>query len=85
MFCTSSRAHLAYRFSNTDELNRITDRKLPNGLPQFVPEELTIAGETYEFYHRDIFQCIRVLYGDPELAKYLIHEPVKCSMFYRPR
>ena len=31
----------------------------------------------YEFYHRDILQCIRALYGDPELAEFLIHTPEK--------
>ena len=60
-----------------EELNQIIDKKLPNGLPQFVREEVTIAGQKYEFYHRDIIQCIRVLYGNPELAPFLAHAPEK--------
>lgn len=68
---------LGLSFSNTDELNRIIDGKLPNGLPKFVREEVTLAGHTYEFYHRDILQCVRALYGDPELAKFMAHAPEK--------
>ena len=60
-----------------EELNQIIDKKLPNGLPQFVREEVTIAGQKYEFYHRDIIQCIRVLYGNPELVPFLAHAPEK--------
>lgn len=66
---------LGLSFSSADELNRIIDKKLPDGLPHFTREEVTLAGQTYEFYHRDIIQCIRVLYGDPELAKFLAHVP----------
>ena len=69
--------NLGLSFSSTDELNRIIDTKLPNGLPQFVREEVTIAGQKYEFYHRDIIQCIRILYGNPELAPFLAHVPEK--------
>jgi hypothetical protein len=68
---------LGLSFSNSNELNQIIDEKLPNGLPKFVREEVTLAGQTHEFYHRDVLQCIRVLYGDPELAKFLIHAPEK--------
>ena len=68
---------LGLSFSSADELNQIIDEKLPNGLPKFIREELTLAGQTYEFYHRDILQCIRVLYGDPELSKFLMNVPEK--------
>jgi len=66
---------LGLSYSSSDELNTIIDKKLPNGLPKFVREEFTLAGQTYEFYHRDIIQCIRALYGDPELAEFLVHAP----------
>lgn len=36
--------NLGLSFSSTEELNQIIDKKLPNGLPQFVWEEVTIAG-----------------------------------------
>ena len=68
---------LGLSFSSSDELNKIIDEKLPNGLPRFVREEVEIAGQTYEFYHRDILGCIRALYGDPELADFLVYAPEK--------
>ena len=68
---------LGLLFSSSEELNQIIDKKLPNGLPQFVREEVEIAGQKFEFYHRDIIQCIRVLYGHPELAPFLAHAPEK--------
>ena len=64
-------------FSSAEELNKIIDKKLPNGLPQFIREEVELAGQKYEFYHRDILQCVRVLYGDPELAECLVYAPEK--------
>ena len=36
-----------------------------------------ISDQKYEFYHRDIIQCIKVLYGNPELAPFLAHSPEK--------
>ena len=68
---------LGLSFSSSEELNQIIDKKLPNGLPQFVQEEVELNGHKYEFYHRDIIQCVRALYGDPELADFLIHAPEK--------
>lgn len=68
---------LGLSFSSSEELNRIIDKKIPNGLPQFVREEVELDGHKYEFYHRDIIQCIRALYGDPELADFLVHAPEK--------
>ena len=64
-------------FSSAEELNKIIDTKLPNGLPQFVREEIELAGQKYEFYRRDILQCVRALYGDPELAECLMYAPEK--------
>jgi len=64
-------------FSSAEELNKIIDKKLPNGLPQFVREEFDLLGHRYEFYHRDILECVRALYGDPELAECLVYAPEK--------
>lgn len=69
--------NLGLSFSSSEELNQIIDKKLPNGLPRFIREEVTIAGQKYEFYHRDIIQCVRVLYGNPELTPFLAHAPEK--------
>jgi hypothetical protein len=68
---------LGLSFSSSEELNSIIDNKLPNGLPQFVREEVKLDGHNYEFYHRDIVECVRALYGDPALANFLVHAPEK--------
>lgn len=68
---------LGLTFSCSKELNGVIDKKLPNGLPKFVREEVELNGDKYEFYHCDIIQCIRALYGDPELANFLVHTPEK--------
>lgn len=63
---------LSYR--TPKELNDIIDKELP-GRPQFQCQDLTIAGDTLQFYFRDVIQCIRTLYGDPEFAHDLVFAP----------
>lgn len=45
------------------------------GRPAFQCRELVIGGETLELHFRDVLACIQSLYGDPELAQYLITAP----------
>ena len=68
----TDRLGLSYRTPN--ELNNIIDKELP-GCPQFKCQDLVIAGETLQFYYRDIIPCIRTLYGDPEFARDLVFAP----------
>ncbi|KAH9013253.1 hypothetical protein EDB84DRAFT_1444325 [Lactarius hengduanensis] len=63
---------LSYRTPN--ELNKIIDTELP-GRPRFKCEDVTIAGNTLQFYFRDVLQCIRTIYGDPEFARDLVFAP----------
>ena len=49
------------------ELNNIIDKELPSH-PQFKCQNLSIAGETLQFYSCDIIACIWTLYGDLEFA-----------------
>ncbi|KAK1217939.1 hypothetical protein PQX77_019395 [Marasmius sp. AFHP31] len=65
---------LALSFKTTQELNKIIDKGLP-GRPAFRREEVVVAGEQFEFYHRDILECIRTLWGDPDLSTHLILRP----------
>ncbi|KAL0570267.1 hypothetical protein V5O48_011694 [Marasmius crinis-equi] len=65
---------LGLSFKTTEELNKIIDTKLP-GRPVFNRAEAVVAGEAHEFYHRDILECIRALWGDPDLSTYLIMCP----------
>ncbi|KAJ6557130.1 hypothetical protein B0H10DRAFT_2370751 [Mycena sp. CBHHK59/15] len=61
---------LGLSYKNTRELNNIIDKKLP-GHPKFKRKEIIIAGEAYDVYFRDILECVRALYGDPEFAAQL--------------
>jgi hypothetical protein len=55
-------------------LNNIIDNKLP-GRPSFRCQILQVGDETLEFYYRDVLECIRSLYGDPEFAQHLVFAP----------
>ena len=37
--------------------------------------EIIVAGEAFEVFYRDVIQCIRALYGDPEFAGILVFTP----------
>ncbi|TEB37737.1 hypothetical protein FA13DRAFT_1751781 [Coprinellus micaceus] len=68
---------LSYR--STQELNKIVDHALPSW-PQFHRSEVVVAGEEFELYLRDIIECIRALWGDPEFLPFLIFEPERHYM-----
>ena len=61
-------------FKNTHELNRIIDTSLPTR-PKFKRHEVVVAGESFELYARDIVECIRALFGEPDFASHLVFEP----------
>ncbi|KDQ49252.1 hypothetical protein JAAARDRAFT_201038 [Jaapia argillacea MUCL 33604] len=65
---------LGLSFKNSRELNKIVDKHLP-GRPRFKHEQIVIGGEAFDIYFRDILECIRALYGDPEFAPYLVFKP----------
>ncbi|KAI9440150.1 hypothetical protein H4582DRAFT_2111250 [Lactarius indigo] len=58
------------------EMNRLVDSHLP-GRPPFQRKEVLVGDEVCEVFYRDIIQCIRALFGDPDLAPYLIFAPEK--------
>ena len=61
-------------FKNSRELNELIDKHLP-GRPPFRRKEILVGDEVCELYFRDIIQCIRALFCDPDLAPYLIMAP----------
>ncbi|KAF7972500.1 hypothetical protein HWV62_17870 [Athelia sp. TMB] len=63
---------LGLSYKNSRELNQMIDRELPSR-PRFVRDE--VAGETFDFYRRDIMPCIEALYGDPDFAPHLKFAP----------
>ncbi|KAH9941883.1 uncharacterized protein BXZ73DRAFT_41443 [Epithele typhae] len=66
---------LSLSFKNSGELNRIIDSKMPPGPPPFQRHEVSIAGETFEMFFRDVLECIKALFGDPEFAPLLLLTP----------
>ncbi|KAH9014404.1 hypothetical protein EDB84DRAFT_1277679 [Lactarius hengduanensis] len=67
------RDRLGLSYGSAKELDRIIDT-LP-GRPPFKREDFTIGDETLAFYFRDVMQCIRSLYGDPEFVRELAFAP----------
>ncbi|KAG2109509.1 hypothetical protein DEU56DRAFT_874502 [Suillus clintonianus] len=72
LFQVSERLDLSYR--NSRELNNIIDKQLP-GHPKFHHEQIIVAGESFDIHYRDIMECIKELYGDPDFADYLVFAP----------
>ncbi|KAG1865320.1 hypothetical protein F4604DRAFT_1586176 [Suillus subluteus] len=66
--------HLGLSYKNSRELNDIIDKQLP-GRPTFRREQIIVAGEAFDIYHRDVLECIKALYGDPDFADYLVFAP----------
>ncbi|CDO78049.1 hypothetical protein BN946_scf184749.g2 [Trametes cinnabarina] len=66
---------LGLSYKNSSELNEIIDEKLPHRRPAFTRHEVTVQGETFDLFARDIMECIRALYGDPEHVDYLSFAP----------
>ncbi|KAG1745470.1 uncharacterized protein EDB91DRAFT_1236355 [Suillus paluster] len=64
---------LSYR--NSRELNKIIDTKIPAHCPRFQRQEILMAGEAFDVYFWDIIECVKALFGDPELTPYLVFAP----------
>lgn len=65
---------LGLSYKNTAELDRIVD-SLPGSRPAFVHHEIEVAGERFDLFARDIIDCVRALFGNPEHAQYLCIVP----------
>ncbi|KAN0075394.1 hypothetical protein V8E55_011417 [Tylopilus felleus] len=66
---------LGLSYTNSRELNRIIDKKIPHTRPQFRCEEIVVAGEAFDVYIRDIIECIKSLFGDSEFTPHLLLRP----------
>ncbi|KAJ7501282.1 hypothetical protein B0H11DRAFT_2373354 [Mycena galericulata] len=65
---------LGLSYKNSRELNNIIDTSLP-GRPKFKRKEIIVGGEAYDVYFRDILECVKALFGDPEFAAHLKVSP----------
>ena len=68
---------LGLSYKNTQDLNHIIDNQITNTRPQFRRGEITAGGITYDVYFRDIIECVKALFGDPEFAPILVFAPEK--------
>lgn len=66
---------LGLSYKNSRELNRIIDHLLPGSRPRFLRAEMTVEGETFEVYYRDVLECIQALFSDKSFAPYLVFSP----------
>ncbi|KAG2124977.1 hypothetical protein BD769DRAFT_1358565 [Suillus cothurnatus] len=64
---------LSYR--NARELNQIIDGQLPCRRPRFKREEIVVADEAFDVYSRNIMECVKALYSDPEFSQHLNYAP----------
>ncbi|TFK72412.1 hypothetical protein BDN72DRAFT_928579 [Pluteus cervinus] len=62
-------------FNNTQELNKIIDGHLTTRRPHFERHEIIIQGESYHVYYRNVVECIRALFIDPDFSKDLKFAP----------
>ncbi|KAG2743481.1 hypothetical protein P692DRAFT_201886479 [Suillus brevipes Sb2] len=63
--------NIGLSFKKSRELNKIIDDELP-GHPKFKHEQIIIADQAFDIYYCDIIECIKVLFGDPNFAQYLV-------------
>ncbi|KAG2054587.1 hypothetical protein BDR06DRAFT_989477 [Suillus hirtellus] len=55
-------------------LNKIIDNELP-GRPKFKCNQIVVANEAFDVYYRDIIECIKALFSDPNFADFLVFAP----------
>ncbi|KAG2130431.1 uncharacterized protein EDB93DRAFT_1243290 [Suillus bovinus] len=65
---------LGLSYKNSRELNKIIDKQLPVH-PKFRREQIVIAGEAFDIFYRDVIECVKALYGDPDFADFLVFTP----------
>lgn len=67
---------LGFQFRTNRAMNKIVDT-LPNGRPSFTRQEIKLNGLNINVYFRNIIECIRALFGNPDFAQYLVFLPEK--------
>ncbi|KDQ27146.1 hypothetical protein PLEOSDRAFT_1043945 [Pleurotus ostreatus PC15] len=66
---------LGLSYKTTDELNKIIDTKIPNQRPKFTHRKVEVSGQSFDLFSRDIIECVKALYQDPEHSAYLCFSP----------
>ncbi|KAG2031354.1 hypothetical protein BDR03DRAFT_1016179 [Suillus americanus] len=66
--------HLSLPYRNSKELNKIINKDLP-GQPKFLCKQIIVAGIAFNVFYRDIIECIKALYSDPNFTDFLVFTP----------
>ncbi|KAG1748112.1 hypothetical protein EDB19DRAFT_1630396 [Suillus lakei] len=69
------REALGLSYQNSRELNQVIDQQLPCRRPRFKHEEIIVADEAFDVYSRDVMECVKALYSDPEFSPHLNYAP----------
>ena len=68
------RERLGLSYNSSRQLNNIIDNSLPD-IPKFQCDPVVVGNEVFEMYSRNIIDCIKDLFGDPEFAPHLLLTP----------
>ena len=71
---TQLHEQLGTSYKNANELSKKIDQ-LPTRRPKFKKKRVTVAGEKFEFFSRDILDCIAEIYGRHDLVPHLKFKP----------
>ena len=63
-------------YKSAVELNRLIDQELP-GRPPFQRHEVMAGTEVCNVYFRNVILCIKALFIDPDLVRFLVMAPKK--------
>ncbi|KIY73463.1 hypothetical protein CYLTODRAFT_216470 [Cylindrobasidium torrendii FP15055 ss-10] len=77
------RERLGLSYRNTAGLHEHVDA-IPRRAGQWYDKHITFPDRPNEVFilrHRDIIECIRSLWGDPELSKHIVYKP--CKLFQK--
>lgn len=66
--------HLGLSYHSLQQLNNIIESSLPE-IPKFQQEPVVMGGKVFEMYSRNIINCIKYLFGDPEFVLHLLLTP----------
>jgi hypothetical protein len=65
---------LGLSYHSSQQLNNIIDSSLPE-IPKFQRDSVVMGGEVFEMYSRNIIDCIKYLFSDPEFTPHLLLAP----------
>ncbi|KAG1838880.1 hypothetical protein F4604DRAFT_1941106 [Suillus subluteus] len=66
--------HIGLSYRNSKELNKIINKDL-HGQPKFLCKQIIIASEAFNVFYRDIIECVKALYSDPDFTDFLVFAP----------